>query len=216
MRHDQSVVESANEAQETGETLLFYFYSQGCSFCEEIKDSFAEFLERTDIKVLAYTFSTAPNYTQAENEFKSIAEENAKVFFREWGTPLLFSYKDGSFTKIPLYGNHGSAKSIALMMQERYSFPYLYEFSSLSAAQSFLKKGYPVYLLNEEESLPDALLEEAKKSAKPFGFLPKSALGEESKQELEEAYGSYSCLLLGEASIKKEDCSSYIEDYYAS
>ena len=214
MQCDVSVKQAVSEAEKTGESLLFFFYSQTCHFCEEVRPSFAEFLEQTDVKVLSYTYSSTPDYFTAVRQFESISKESAEEFFSDWGTPLLFSYKDGVFSKIALYGNHGSAKSIAKMMTESYSFPYLYEFSSWETAKSFLEKDYPVYLLSDEEGLPESVRTNIQKSSKPFGCLFKSRLGEEELSELEGAYGSASLLIDGKGA-KKEDCSSLIEDYFA-
>ncbi len=216
MSHDQSVAEAVEEASATGESLLFYFYSQTCHFCEEIKASFADFLEQTCVKVLAYTNATNPNFKTAVEQFKGLSEGNAEHFFSDYGTPLLFSYKGGEFDQIPIYGNHGSAKSIAKMMGERYSMSYLYEFSSLSAASAFLSQGYPVYLLGKGESLPDDLVSHIKTSNKRFGCLFKSRLSEDEISELDNSYGPSASLLFKDEGIKKEDCSSFIEEYYAS
>ncbi len=211
---DVSVSEAVSRASKTGETLIFYFYSSTCHFCEEVRAGFAEFLEDTDVKVLSYTYYSEPNYFTAVKQFEAITKESAEAFFDDWGTPLLFSYKDGVFSKIPLYGNHGSAKAVAKMMDGLYSFPYLYEFSTWEACESFLDKGYPIYLLDEGDSLPDVLKTNIQQSSKPFGYLFKSSLEEEGLKKLEASYGSASLLIDGKA-IEKEDCSSYIEDYFA-
>ena len=207
---------SLSYASSTGETLIFYFYNESCHFCEEVKQGFAGFLEKTNIKVLAYTYTTSPNYFYAIDALKNLSKENGEDFFNEWGTPCLFVYKDGEFSKIHLYGNHGSAKVVAKLMEGLYSFPYLYEFTTLEGMNSFLERDYPIYLLNEGESLPEVMKSSFPTSSKKIGYLPKSLLSEEDLKELEEAHGDASCLLTGEGDIKKEDCSSYLTSYFGS
>ncbi len=201
-------------ASSTGETVLFYFYSESCHFCEEVKQGFAGFLEKTNIKILAYTYSSSSNYNYAIEALKASAKENAEAFFKEWGTPCLFAFKDGEFSQIPLYGNHGSATAVAKLMAGLYSFPYLYEITTVEGLNAFLNKGYPVYLLNEGERLPEIMEKSIQNSVKKIGYIPKSLLSEEDLSDLEEAHGDSSCLLTNSGDIKKEDCSSYLQDYF--
>ncbi len=211
---DQNPEKAIDCASSTGETLLVYFYSEGCHFCEEVKAGFAEFLEKTNIKVLAYSYTSSPNYHAAVSAFKAVAKENAEIFFKDWGTPYLFTYKDGEFSKVPLYGNHGSAKAVASMMDGLYSFPYLYELTTSEGISSFLEKGYPVYLLNEGEALPEIMKSSIQASTKRIGYVPKAKLSEEDLKNLNNSHGDPSCLLTSDGEIKKENCSSYLASYF--
>ena len=211
---DQDPEKAIRYASSTGEALLFYFYSEGCSFCEEVKRGFAGFLEKTNVKVLAYTYTSSPNYEYVVNIFKTASKENAEAFFKDWGTPCLFTYKGGEFSKVPLYGNHGSAKAVASLMDSLYSFPYLYELTTLEGMNAFLQKGYPVYLLEDGEEFPEAMKSSIQTSEKRIGYVPKARLSEEDLTQLGEAYGESSCLLTEEGIIKKEDCSSYLKTYF--
>ena len=216
LREGVDTAKSLSYASSTGETLIFYFYNESCHFCEEVKRGFAGFLEKTNIKVLSYTYASSPNYLYAISVFKSLSKEATEAFFNDWGTPCLFSYKDGEFSKIPLYGNHGSVKVVTNLMESLYSFPYLYEFTTLKGMDSFLEKDYPVYLLNEGEELPSLIKTSIQTSDKKIGYVPKSLLSEEDLKKLEEAHGNASCLLTSAGEMKKEDCSSYLESYFES
>lgn len=212
----QNVEKAINCANSTGETLLVYFYSEGCHFCEEVKAGFAEFLEKTSVKILAYSYISSPNYHAAVSAFKAVSKENAEVFFKDWGTPYLFAYKDGEFSKLPLYGNHGSAKAVANMMDGLYSFPYLYEFTTLEGINSFLEEGYPIYLLDEGEELPEIMKSSIQTSIKRIGYAGKEKLSDDDLKGLNDAYGESSCLLTSEGGIKKEDCFSYLASYFGN
>ncbi len=211
---DQDPVKEIQYASFTGETLIFYFYSSTCHYCVEVKEGFADFLEKTNLKILAYTNATSPSYHDAVDAFKTISKESAEAFFKDWGTPWLFAYKDGAFSRIPLYGNHASAKTVAKMMDRLYSFPYLYELTSFQGMSSFLKKGYPIFLLNEGEELPAIIKSSIQTSAKPIGYVPKALLSEEDLTKINKQHGESSCLLTSEGDLKKEDCSSYLESYF--
>jgi thiol-disulfide isomerase/thioredoxin len=212
----QDVKKAVSEAEQTGETLLFFFHKEDCSYCEDVKEGFAAFEGEYKAKVLSYTNVTSPNYRDVVDAFSTIVPKSDKGFFNGFGTPMLFSYKDGSLSKIELYGNHKSLRTVEKLMTGLYSFPYLYEFSLYSSISPFLAKGYPLYLLDSGETLPSYLTNNLQKSAKSFGLLAKSNLSEEEIASLEEAYGKETKIISSGGIIKKEGCASFCADYFAS
>lgn len=211
----RSVAEEIKGAEMTGETLLFYFHSDSCSHCLTVKEGFASFLEQTDIKVLAYTDQTSPTFREASKEFASFSS-SAVPFFAKLGTPFFFSYHDGEFSKIELMGNHKTSRTVAKLMEKLYSYPYLYELTSYSSLSSFRSKGYPVLLLEEGGSFPEAVWENARTSQKPFGFIGKAKLSAEEKETIESAYGDSSFLIIGKEAYEEGDWEEEINRYYSS
>ncbi len=206
---------SLKKASLSGETLLYYFSRSSCSFCQEVEPAFSSFLEKTSARVISLTEKSSPSYSSAVS-FLQLSFPEAKPFFANWGTPLLFSLKDGHFQKLELYGNHKNEQAVSKLLSG-FSFPFLYELSSREGTSSFLGEGYPVLLCQTEESYSSMMLY-AQSSRKKAGVLFLDGLPSSALEAIEGEYGEGERFLWkGEnADIAKnrEGYLSLLEEYY--
>ena len=213
----ENVDVSKASSEATGETLLYYFSSETCSFCQEVKDGLYSFLEETQLKVIGLTTTTSVSYNDAIVRFKNSYPESATAFFKSWGTPLLFSFKDGQFNKLEIYGNHKNKNAVAKLLNGKFSYPYIYEFSEESSLNYFLDQGYPVLLLDEKNSWED-FYKAAKLANKKSGLAIKGKFSSEAQKEFSKTYGEGSRLIFGEHNLsfdeEKEGCVSLLKSYF--
>lgn len=212
--------EVANIGSEiTGETTLYYFSSETCSFCNEVKGGLYSFIEDTSLKIIGLSPTTSPSYNDAVTRFKLSYPDTAGAFFKSWGTPLMFSFKNGEFAKIEIYGNHKNKNGVAKLLSGLFSYPYIYEFKTESSLSSFLGQGYPVLLLESKDCWND-FYEFAKLSHKRSGVLIKNKLASETISDLEEKYGSGSRLIFQKENVamtaEKESAITLLKSYFAS
>lgn len=215
----ESVDVSKVSSEATGETLLYYFSSEACSFCSEVKDGLYSFLEETDLKVIGLSPTTSISYNDAIARLKNSYPESAAAFFKSWGTPLLFSLKNGQFDKLEIYGNHKNKNAVAKLLSGKFSYPYIYEFTKESSLNHFLDQGYPVLLLDEDDGWGD-FYDAAKLASKKSGLAIKSKFTSESQEDLSRKYGEGSRLILGERNLslneEKEGCISLLKSYFGN
>ncbi len=204
-------------SQITGETSIYYFSSESCSFCQEVKDGLYSFLQESSVKINGLSPSTSPTYNDIVTRFKLAYPEAATAFFKSWGTPLMFSFKNGSFAKIEIYGNHKNKNGVAKLFSGLFSFPYIYEFTSEDSLSSFLSEGYPVLIL-EDATCWEEFFELAKLSSKKSGILIKDKLPASAKKDIEDKYGLGSLLLYKENNVslesKKQSALALLNSYF--
>lgn len=201
----------------SGESLLYYFSRPTCHYCQEVEPAFSAFLKATDIKVISLTDSTAPSYAAVASYLEATYPDSGRDFFRDWGTPLLFSLKGGEFHKIEIYGNHKNEAAVSKLLTPLYSFPYIYELSSFRQIHSFLDKGHPVVIAENSEDF-SLLYSFASSSQKKTGVLFKNKLSEGEQASLTSLYGDGGRLLYQSSNLDlvndKEGCSSSLRRYF--
>lgn len=206
---------SLKEASLTGESLLYYFSRSSCSYCQEVEPAFSSFLEKSSAKVISLTEKSSPSYSSAVSFFELNFPE-AKPFFSNWGTPLLFSFQDGHFEKLELYGNHKNEQAVAKLLSG-FSFPYLYELSSFEGVSSFLGDGFPILLCLSKESYA-SIFSWAKSSTKKAGVLFLDKLNASEQEEIRLAFGEGERFLWKgrnvEISKSREEYLSLLQEYF--
>jgi thioredoxin-related protein len=78
-------------------TYFIYIYSDGCKFCDEIKQTVLSYANTGSIKLYLYNFSTYPVETTSDETYSNVGA-TSMLSVRLYGTPTLFKVVDNVIT----------------------------------------------------------------------------------------------------------------------
>lgn len=90
-------VTKANAMEQVEETYFIYIYSDGCKFCDEIKQTVLSYADTGSIKLYLYNFSTYPVETTSDETYSNVGA-TSMLSVRLYGTPTLFKVVDNVIT----------------------------------------------------------------------------------------------------------------------
>ena len=90
-------VTKSNAMEQVEGTYFIYIYSDGCKFCDEIKQTVLSYADTGSIKLYLYNFSTYPVETTSDETYSNVGA-TSMLSVRVYGTPTLFKVVDNVIT----------------------------------------------------------------------------------------------------------------------
>lgn len=86
-----------NAMEQAEGTYYIYIYSNGCHYCDEIKQEVLSYANKGSIKLYLYNFSSHPVETTSDPTYSNVGA-TSMLSVRLYGTPTLFKVVDNVIT----------------------------------------------------------------------------------------------------------------------
>ncbi|MCK9492740.1 MAG: thioredoxin family protein [Acholeplasmataceae bacterium] len=90
-------VTKSNAMEQVEGTYYIYIYSDGCKYCDEIKQTVLSYADKGSTKLYLYNFSTYPVETTTDASYSNVGA-TSMLSVRVYGTPTLFKVVDNVIT----------------------------------------------------------------------------------------------------------------------
>ncbi len=90
-------VTKSNAMEQVEGTYYIYIYSDGCKYCDEIKQDVLSYADKGSTKLYLYNFSTYPVETTTDASYSNVGA-TSMLSVRLYGTPTLFKVVDNVIT----------------------------------------------------------------------------------------------------------------------